>query len=552
MIVIGTTLCSFAMSKEQCWSYWLANADAIKASHPAGVQYFAAIEIDARGLAPFKPLVDRLEQIGGAYWTYSLDDGRTTISTANRLRHIVTGQNLVTDYATTPGFSHLLFMAADCAPPPDALPKLLEVNHPLVGGEVTTYCVDDATEALTKNGWKHRWEINPDDELLGLDPNTNTIHWSPLLDLHVFNHDGPLTRYRNRTFDAFTTDEHRWLIEPQGTNKRVFETTNNLSTKHTGARLILGGGTPFEFANTPVFSDEFVELVGWTVTEGYYAKRGYSVVLRQSQSVNPEYCERIRSLGKHFAGQGATFTERPGENANFFYFGKGIGILLRQSAPNKQLTPAFLCSLTISQAHLLYETLLAGDGAHAASGQIVWAQKDQGRLDSFQMLCSMLGLRSHLRPHSQSADCSLVSVYRGRGSIASRVGRLHVSQEPYSGKVWCPTLDQGVFMARRNGFTYWTGNCLSGSPVPKYTAFPVQEHMATAAFIFIERQVFKRLRWRWDVEAGMTDDPCYHYDAKTLLGIDTYVRKDCIGRHFPEAIGGIETRGYDMKVVRSV
>ena len=230
MIVVGTTLCTFAMSDFECWSSWLSNAEALAANSPEPVHFFAAIEVDARGMEPFSDLIKRLDEIGGSYWTFSLDDGRTEITTKNRLRHITMGQNLVSDFCSTPGVSHLLFLAADCKAPDDAIPKLLEVNHPLVGGEVKTYC-------------------------------------------------------------------------------------------------------------------------------------------------------------------------------------------------------------------------------------------------------------------------------------------LH-------------------------------GNKVEGYP------FPLEEHMATAAFIFIRRDIFKRLRWRWDTEENMTDDPCYHYDAKDLLGVTTYVRKDCIGKHYPESVGGIETRGYDMSVVR--
>jgi hypothetical protein len=142
MIVVGTTLCAFAMSKSYGWTPWIANAEAMRASQPdEDIRFFAAIQVDRRGIDPFLALLDRMKDVGGEHWTYSLDDGRTKVTTGNRLRHITTGQNLVTDYACSTGASHLLFMAADCCPPPDAIPKLIEVNHPIVGGEVSSYCL---------------------------------------------------------------------------------------------------------------------------------------------------------------------------------------------------------------------------------------------------------------------------------------------------------------------------------------------------------------------------------------------------------------------------
>lgn len=140
MIVVGCTLAAVAMSDYDTWSSWLKTAEEIRETYH-DVRFFAAIETDGRGLEPFAPLLERLSELGGSYWTFSLDDGRTEVTTANRLRHIVAGQNFVAEYAVETGATHLLLTCADCQPPGDVLPKLLEVNHPIVGGEVPAYCM---------------------------------------------------------------------------------------------------------------------------------------------------------------------------------------------------------------------------------------------------------------------------------------------------------------------------------------------------------------------------------------------------------------------------
>lgn len=142
-VVVATTLTNFAMHDEATWASWLINAEAIQQSVPGPVRYFCAIETDARGEDPFRPLCDALSGMDGDWWTFSLDDGRSSVTTANRLRHITAGQNLATDYALSdPDCTHLLFLAADLEPPADCLPKLLALDHPLVGGHVPTYCLD--------------------------------------------------------------------------------------------------------------------------------------------------------------------------------------------------------------------------------------------------------------------------------------------------------------------------------------------------------------------------------------------------------------------------
>jgi hypothetical protein len=141
VIVVATTLTTYAMAEEGTWGSWLATADGLREHSPEPVVFFAAIETDGRGMEPFESLTARLEDLKGAWWQFSLDDGRKVIDTPGRLRHITTGQGLCSTYASDTGASHLLFMAADCRPPDDAIPKLLELDWPLVGGEVSTYCL---------------------------------------------------------------------------------------------------------------------------------------------------------------------------------------------------------------------------------------------------------------------------------------------------------------------------------------------------------------------------------------------------------------------------
>lgn len=127
------------MNDPGSYASWLNSLEAMR-EDGHDVTPFAAIEIDARGLDPFRPLIRMIRALGGDYWTYMLDDRRTEVNGANRLRHLTMGQNLVSEYATSAGASHLLFCAADCQPPRE-IDKLLEMNQPYVGPEITTYCL---------------------------------------------------------------------------------------------------------------------------------------------------------------------------------------------------------------------------------------------------------------------------------------------------------------------------------------------------------------------------------------------------------------------------
>lgn len=145
MIVVATTLHAYVMDNPDHWGSWMRNAEQVRENYrsideSAEVFYFAAIQLDARGIEPFKPFLDRLNEIGGGFWTYSLDDGRTQVTTTNRWRHITVGQNLCNDFSmSNVSCTHMLFMAADCMPPDDVIPKMLEMNHPLCAPYIRTY-----------------------------------------------------------------------------------------------------------------------------------------------------------------------------------------------------------------------------------------------------------------------------------------------------------------------------------------------------------------------------------------------------------------------------
>lgn len=147
MIVVGSTMTAFAMGRPETYSYWLHHAKRMKELNPE-VQFFAALQTDARGLEPFEPLLELLKQVDGDYWTYQLDDFRTEVTSDNRIKHICMGRNLIVEYTiekewvTKNKATHILYLDADTCPQADIIPKLLEMNHPLVAGYMPTYNIN--------------------------------------------------------------------------------------------------------------------------------------------------------------------------------------------------------------------------------------------------------------------------------------------------------------------------------------------------------------------------------------------------------------------------
>jgi len=139
-ILVATTIAPYkAMAGADESLAWLT-FDLGAALPDEQVAYFAAIELDPRGMEPYGPFIARLvDQLGGAYWTFSMQTDATEVGTWDRLIRICTGRNMCQEYAHLHGYEWLLFLDTDVTPEPECLPKLLELNWPIVGGNVVKY-----------------------------------------------------------------------------------------------------------------------------------------------------------------------------------------------------------------------------------------------------------------------------------------------------------------------------------------------------------------------------------------------------------------------------
>ena len=329
--------------------------------------------------------------------------------------------------------------------------------------QVFTYCVDDRTEILTRTGWKHYTDLRIGDECLGLDPRTEEIVWQPVKKVNVFDFRGDLVRWKGERIDALSTWNHRWLYRGRGQDQGLqFKVTAEFWNR--SGDLVCAGGDPVCFSETPIYSDAFVELLGWALTDGHYAKGGH-LIISQSKRANPENCERLQALVQAFSYLGTTSVYGPRENGICqFYFARPICDLLKAVAPPGGLRGGagqpsieWLSDLTVEQAQLLLQTMYYGEGDHGESRQTLsWGQKDPVRTDFFLALAAMLGYSVRSR-YRADQDIHTITIY-GKGEGSTTVQSLKQSAEWYEGKVWCPSTDTKTWLARRNGSVYWTGN----------------------------------------------------------------------------------------------
>lgn len=330
------------------------------------------------------------------------------------------------------------------------------------------YCVDETTEALTQRGWLGIDQITTDDRILSYDKDHLT--WSSIESIYRGNYTGMVHKLSARGYDTVVTPEHK-MVTDRGLVKVEYLRESD--------RLILLG-KPVLDSREPVYSDAFVELAGWILTEGCY-ERDRDLSVKQIsiyQNIGPK-SDRIRDC---LIKLGTKFTVTSSERVEQYRICKQDSSQFTSVLPDKNLNMKFILDLTLSQRELLINTMIDEDGCRPGTRRS-YVQKDRTQVDLFQILCAMSGIRTTTRQRDsisfgKPTSYYSMNLYSQRNNV-SRVenvnfhggknsGREVIGQgkeqhpnapvTPYSGRVWCPKTEYGCFVARRNDTIYLTGN----------------------------------------------------------------------------------------------
>ena len=341
------------------------------------------------------------------------------------------------------------------------------------------YCVDSSTEALTDRGWLNYAEIRITDKILSYDQESKKLVWSNIIDIFINeNYSGKMHHLTNHGLDMFVTPGHRVLLQDKGlTPVEKISTSDN----------IILTGDPVDSVKTEIYSDAFVELVGWVITEGYIEFRPYSINISIAQNEGHK-ADRIRNCLKTLDLPHREYTQPEKTKLvtwcikNHPLCGEIVGV-----APGKVLSNDFILSLTQRQRLILIDAMVNADGTTKADGSRHYYQKCEKHVDQFIFLCTISGLtttktfvddylsfgkithyynvRIFINPKKHCG--AYKTDFRGGFVLSKCGGRItknykedypNIPTQDYEGVIWCPTTEYGSFMCRRNGRVYLTGN----------------------------------------------------------------------------------------------
>lgn len=320
-------------------------------------------------------------------------------------------------------------------------------------------CVDTETECLTKRGWLDSHEIEPGDELLGFDMTAGGLRWALVQKVHRHS-QAPYRIWSQRGTDIAVTDNHRWLVTSRINPGHYWNlvSTTDLRSVHSAPR-----SAPFlGFPETSPYTDDFVRLAAWVVTEGHYRpdkRRGNGITINKKKDR-----DRVAALmERHGVAEG----HRREDGTHAWELSGDLAASIRQVAPERAPTTEFLTSLTEDQLNLFIQVAIDADGNRKEQvGRKVhttFAQKRGPILDAMMTACTLAGIPVS-RCGNNKGSLGNVEVWTVGRSNLIRARKL--TPGPYlAGPVWCPQSELGTFVARRNGTIWITGNSYDGTSV---------------------------------------------------------------------------------------
>jgi len=343
-------------------------------------------------------------------------------------------------------------------------------------GTFVNYCVDSATSALTKQGWKDYSEITKDDQILSYDITSGEMKWSKILDLYINEYDGYMHHLTTQGLDALVTPNHKFVSVESG----IKPVEDIICNEHI---VLIGDHIPD--LNPKVYDDAFVRIVGWSVTEGHYSKKSKN---KHSIHISQKRGKKANSIRQDLKSINIPYREHKQKNGIVLFHctGEDITRIHSDIAPNRIPSMEFILSLTHEQRIILIETMVAGDGWFRPNKGMSYIQKDKNHIDSFLALCTLSGLTtsstlrgyktppSRRQPTGGISDVYTVNIYAspkkhckaewidfhgGKQSAGGvRKNKPNIPTHAYKGIIWCPQTEHGTWICKRNGSIYVTGN----------------------------------------------------------------------------------------------
>jgi hypothetical protein len=318
---------------------------------------------------------------------------------------------------------------------------------------VGALCVDADTEALTPDGWKRHDALSDGELIAAYDPRTDSCRFLPAKFVRWEREGEPVVVVDKRKTSQVLTEDHRCWVRTRKTGPHVRlarDLTNDCDSLLAASFDDVPGPAPVTV--------ERAALLGWYIAEGSSHSRTARIV--QSATANPHKVERIRAL---LDADGADYREtsyiaRYNDSTMVTFTIKG-DLAEWLNLHHKRLPMCYVTTWPEQQARALFDALVDGDGHRRKNAEgILFHQQDEDVIDAMQVLAIRLGYVASKRWQPSMKVWQVTMSAGARWTKLRKWDGEGIRRDTYTGVVWCPMVETSLWLARRDGKTFITGN----------------------------------------------------------------------------------------------
>jgi len=328
--------------------------------------------------------------------------------------------------------------------------------------ELHFHCVDKNTEILTKKGWKKYNELKLKELIYTLNTKKDVIELKSLSKVYIYpKYSGDLYSFKNRYIDALFSPEHNLLVKinkktPSGSS--VWSDWKTISVEdlmnEKSKRMIKLRLSGIKEKGLYSIGKSKAALLGWILTDGHISKAEKDITIGQSCIVNKHKCDIIRKILKE---SGLKYSEHL---HNFRILNKLGDTKWIFEWINDDRTPKWkLLNLPYEELMEIYNAmmelvkyldgeLMLGDGSRGTE----LCTQNKKRIDFFRTLCCLIGKRTCIG--------NKFRIYITNHNNCNILEKKHIKKIKYKGLIWCPNVDNGTWIARKNEQIFITSNSL--------------------------------------------------------------------------------------------
>lgn len=301
-------------------------------------------------------------------------------------------------------------------------------------------CVTGDTEVLTPKGWKAIEHLESDESIAEWWPNYE-ISWSPVRHVHTYKYKGEMIHFDGpQSVDLLCTPNHRQPVLA-GRDRGIKTERADEAVRRTRLELPLSG---VKIENGPRY--EAIRLCAAIQADGYVSGRRVRFCLKKTRKIRRLY--ELALILRVPIKEGA-FNKKRGART-FILSGPVVEEIIGRLGKPKRWG-SWLLQLNAANLMELIEECAEWDGHRQRDSRAyTYCSVVPGNCDWIATIAHLVGWRAY-----KYKDGVRVGI---RPSMIGAISPKDKRRDRFAGRVWCPSVRSGFFLARRNGRIFVTGN----------------------------------------------------------------------------------------------